>query len=288
MDFTDLFCSIDDFTNRIMKRQATAQSLPKSKRGVAPQMHLSEIMTIIVGYHISGFKNFKTYYFYLCSQHRSEFPTLISYNRFVEWIPLTLVPLCLYLRSKMGSNTGISFIDSTSIAVCKNLRINNNKVFKGIAARGKTSCGWFYGFKLHFTISHIGEILSFCITPGNVSDSSKVMTLCKNISGKLFGDKGYIGKKIFKDLFKKGLKLVTGIKNNMANQMMVMQEKLLLRKRFIIETVNDQLKNICDIEHSRHRSPHNFLVNLIAGLIAYTHKANKPGIRMSKTGILSV
>ncbi len=288
MDFTELFCSIDDFIKLMSERQDPKKSFfSSSRRGPSCQMSLSEILTIIVGYHDSGFKNFKKYYFYLSLQHKNDFPKLLSYNRFIEIMPLTLTPLILYLRSRMGKNTGISFIDSTSIAVCKNLRINSNKVFKGIAARGKTSCGWFYGFKLHFIINHVGEIMSFSITTGDKSDSSQIMKLCKKIKGKIFGDKGYIGKKIFNDLFKKGLKLITGIRNNMNNQIVDMEEKLLLKKRFIIETINDQLKNIYDIEHSRHRSVENFFINLLAGVVAYTHKAEKPSIRMRSFGFLA-
>ena len=156
--------------------------------------------------------------------------------------------------------------------VCDNRRINAHKVFEDLAKRGKTSTGWFYGFKLHLAINDEGEILSFCLTPGNVDDRNweVISTLTEEIFGKLFADKGYISKALFERLLDKEITLVTKIKKNMKNRLMDMSDKLLLRKRAIIESVNDFLKNICQIEHSRHRSPLNFLVNLVSGLVAYS------------------
>ncbi len=104
----------------------------------------------------------------------------------------------------------------------------------------------------------------------------------KNVSGKLYADKGYISKKLFETLFEKGITLITSIKKNMKNRLMPLLDKLLLRKRSIIETVNDQLKNMCNVEHTRHRSPINFMVNIVAGLIRYTYFEKKPSINFSQ------
>ena len=141
--------------------------------------------------------------------------------------------------------------------------------------------GWFYGFKLHIIVNEKGELLSTVLTPGNVDDRNQSMmkSLTKNIIGKLFGDRGYIGKPLFNFLFKRGIQMITKLKKNMANKLMPLMDKLLLRKRAIIETINDELKNMCQIEHTRHRSPINFLVNLFSGLIAYTFFPKKPSIR---------
>lgn len=239
-------------------------------------------MTIIVLYHSSGYKNFKAFYFYLLKDQQKAFPKLLSYNRFVEWMPFCLLPLCSYLKTRRGSVTGISFIDSCPLAVCKNIRINRNKVFKGLAERGKCSMGWFYGFKLHIIVNEVGELLSFQVTKGNVNDRVPVKDMCKALSGKLFGDKGYLGKKLFEELWDDGVQLITNVKSNMKNKLIPLHDKLLLRKRFIIETINDQLKNISNIEHSRHRSPVNFMVNVIAGLISYTWQDKKPAITISE------
>ena len=187
-----------------------------------------------------------------------------------------LVPLFAYLLNRNGSVTGIAFVDSTSIKICNNKRIKRNKVFKSFAQRGKTTMGWFYGFKLHIIINEKGEILSFLVTPGNVADINVLDQLSEGIKGKLFGDKGYISSKIFKKLLGRGLELFTTLKSNMKQKMMKMQDKILLRKRSLIETVNDQLKNISQIEHTRHRSVSNFLINMLSGLIAYSHQEKKP------------
>jgi hypothetical protein len=279
MDLTQIFCDIDDFIKANKESPTIKIVVEKSKRGVKGQMSLAEMMAIIVYYHSSNFKNFKSYFLFLSSQMRGEFPKILSYSRFVECIPFCLLPLCGYLKSRRGKVTGISYIDSTSIAVCKNIRIPRNRVFGGIASRGKTSMGWFFGFKLHLVVNEIGEILAFKLTRGNTHDSVPVTDLCKGIKGKLYGDKGYLGQKVFKELWETGLHLITNLRGNMKNKLMPLHDKLLLRKRFIIETINDQLKNISNIEHSRHRSPVNFLVNVIAGLISYTYREKKPSIR---------
>ncbi len=279
MDLTTLFCDIDNFVKALScTNNKLLITTGKSGRGGSPRMSLSELVTIIVLYHSSGFKNFKVFYLYLREQKRSEFPKILSYNRFIEWMPYCLMPLCSYLKTRAGTVTGVSFIDSCPLAVCKNIRIPRNKVFKGIAKRGKCSMGWFYGFKLHIIVNECGELLSFKVTKGNTNDRVPVKELCKNLTGKLFGDKGYIGKKLFEELWEDGVQLITNVKSNMKNQLLPLEDKLLLRKRFIIETINDQLKNISNIEHSRHRSPVNFMVNLIAGLVSYTWQKKKPRI----------
>jgi hypothetical protein len=211
----------------------------------------------------------------------SEFPRLVSYNRFVELMPRVLVPLWFYLHSRKGQVTGISFIDSTPIAVCHNRRISSHKVFAGIAQRGKTSMGWFYGFKLHLLINEHGEILAFSITAGNVDDRKPVAQMTEKVWGKVFGDKGYISAKLLMELFAEGVELITRIRRNMKQKLMPMLDKILLRKRALIEVVNDQLKNISQIEHTRHRSVANFLVNVVSGLIAYSHQDKKPSLNLT-------
>jgi transposase len=238
-------------------------------------------MTILIHFHQSHYRDFKAYYNeYVLERLRSEFPGLVSYTRFVEFIPSVLIPLCVYLRENcFGICTGISFMDSTSLKVCRNQRIHSHKVFAGLAERGKTSTGWFFGFKLHLIFNDRGELLNLMLTPGNVDDRKPVPKMVRRLFGKLFADKGYISQKLFEELLRTfNVQLVTGIRSNMKNTLMPLMDKLLLRKRAIIETIIDQLKNISQIEHSRHRSPINFLVNLICGLIAYCHQPKKPSL----------
>jgi hypothetical protein len=281
MSLLELFCHVDDFCKAITTWQTEQLLGPAKKPGPKPKLSASEIMTIIIYFHMSQYRNFKSYYTEYVMKHlHSEFPDLVSYNRFVELMPMTLLPLCLYLKTQLGPVTGISFIDATSLPVCHNRRIERHRVFDGLAARGKTSMGWFFGFKLHLVVNDQGDLLAFYLTPGNVDDRKPVPQLAQRLFGKLFGDKGYISQALFDQLLEQDVQLITGIRKNMQNRLMPLIDKVLLRKRAIIETINDQLKNISQIAHTRHRSIDNFLVNLIAGLIAYVHQPKKPSLNL--------
>jgi transposase len=283
MSILELFCTVDDFCHWFAQTAAWyALGAAKAKRGTKPTLALSEVMTIIIHFHQSHYRDFKAYYTQHVMVHlRSEFPHLVSYNRFVELMPGALLPLCVYLYSRLAVCHGLGFIDSTPLPVCHNKRIRRHKVFAGLAARGKTSLGWFYGFKLHLIVDDHGDLLAFYLTPGNVDDRKPVPHMAHKLWGKLFGDKGYLSQALFERLFHQGLQLITPLRKNMPNRLMPLMDKLLARKRSIIETINDQLKNISQIAHTRHRSPTNFLVNLIAGLIAYTHQPKKPSLHLS-------
>jgi len=168
-------------------------------------------------------------------------------------------------------------MDATALKVCHNRRISNHKVFNKLAARGKTSVDWFFGFKLHLVVNEIGELLNLQITSGNVDDRVPVPDLLQSLFGKVFADRGYVSKSLAQKLLEDfGIEFFAKPRRNMKNSLMRLTDKLLSRKRFIIETIIDQLKNISQIEHSRHRSPMNFGVNLLCGLIAYCHQPKKP------------
>jgi transposase len=278
-----LFCGVDDFWQEFAPRWHQVQIQNGSRhRRRASAMHPSEMMTILILFHQSGYRTFKDFYhYYVGVQLRSEFPTLVSYPCFVRWMPHLLVPLCAYLHTVQGQCTGLSFIDSTKLIVCRNPRIPQHRVFAGIAARGKSSTGWFYGFKLHLVINDQGELLSWCLTRGNVDDRRPVPELVRMLAGKLFGDKGYISAHLAEQLRETGVTLITKLRKNMRPHAMDPSDKLLLRRRSIIETINDQLKNISQIEHTRHRSPLNFLVNVVSGLIAYCHQPKKPSLHLA-------
>jgi hypothetical protein len=282
MDILPVFCDIDDFCQffePLWKQRLLLTG--ERRRDRAARLCLSEVMTIIVLFHASSYRNFKAYYTEQVMKHYAgAFPQLTSYNRFVELMPSALVPLCGYLQSRKGRCSGISFIDSTSLKVCHNRRIHAHKVFAQCARRGKTSVDWFFGFKLHLVINDCGELLSLRLTPGNVDDRRPVPILVKDLFGKLFGDKGYLSQPLFETLYTDGLQLVTKLKKKMKHRLLSMFDKIMLRKRAIIESVIDQLKNISNIEHSRHRSVANCFVNLIAGLIAYTYREKKPSLNL--------
>lgn len=277
----ELFYVVDDFCQQFLPNfEQQLLNLEGKQRKRPSKMSPSEIMTIVIHFHQSQFRNFKAYYQTILQNNLLPyFPKLLSYNRMVEVIQSVMVPLIFFIQSQAKTKTGIYFIDSTTISVCHVKRANRNKVFKGLAKKSKSTMGWYFGFKLHLIINDIGEIIAFKITSSTTDDRKVVPSMTEGLNGKICGDKGYISQPLFEKLFQKGLKLITRIKKNMKNQLMPMADKLLLRKRALIETVNDQLKNISQIEHSRHRNVNNFFVNLLAGIAAYSIKPKKPSLR---------
>lgn len=286
---TEIFYSADEFCKEfsqlIQTNRQKAIGDGKKHRNRQHEMSDSEIITILILYHFGTFDNFKHFYLHYIKIHlQKDFPKALSYNRFIAIEHKVFIPMMFFLNMVcFGQCTGITFVDSTKIAVCHNKRIFNHKVFKDLAKRGKSTMGYFYGFKLHFVCNDKGEIISFFFSPGNTDDRSEEVfnVLKKKLFGKIFGDKGYISASLFETLFQDGIHIVTGIKSNMKNKLMPLRDKILLRKRSIIETINDELKNICDIEHSRHRSIHNFFMNLIAALGAYCFFNKKPEIKVN-------
>jgi hypothetical protein len=283
MSVTELFCRVDDFWQQHgpLWRQPQLGRGPR-RRQRARRLCESEIMTILILFHQAHYRTFKAFYTqYVCAHLRAEFPGLVSYTRFVDFIP-TVLPLCGFLKHCFGACTSTAFIDSTALAVCENLRIPHHRVFAGVARRGKTSVGWFFGFKLHLVVNDRGELLNMALTPGNVDDRTPVPDLVKRLFGKLFADKGYISQTLSRQLFEDfGLQLITKLKKKMKSRLLPLADKLLLRRRAILETIIDQLKNISQIEHTRHRSFLNFMVSLLCGLIAYCLQPKKPSLGLA-------
>lgn len=290
MSLLELFCDIDDFWQRYEPTWHETLLTNGYQRIRECQMSMSEMMTIVVHFHQKRYRDFKTYYTtYVMTRLSSEFPQLCSYSRFVQLMPRILVGLCAYLRSCYGRCRGIAFIDSTALAVCHNRRITQHRVFDGVAQRGHTSVDWFFGFKLHLVVNDCGEILSCCVTPGNTDDRRPVPKLAQHLFGKLFGDKGYLSQSLADQLMEDfAVELVTKVRSNMKVQLQDEFDKFLLRKRAIVETIYDQLKNISQIEHTRHRSLVGFMVNLLAGLIAYSHQPKKPSLNLHFLNFLAL
>lgn len=288
MRILELFCAVDDFMLSFAPQMKATQLAAGKQRQRSGQLCPSEIMTLLIHFHQSHYRTFKAYYTEHVQIHlTSEFPNLVSYTRFVALIPSMMLPLLAYLHSRYGACTGISFIDSTSLQVCHPKRISQHRVFAVDAKRGKSSMGWFFGFKLHLAVNDQGDLLACCLTPGNVDDRKPVPDMAKRLRGKLIGDRGYISIALTELLFEQGLHLITRLRKNMKNYLMHLSDKLLVRKRAIIESIIDQLKNISQIEHSRHRSPTNFVVHLIAGLIAYSHQDKKPSLHLDQRALLA-
>jgi len=277
------FCDVDDFC-KVFIPEWEARLICKGeiKRRRVKRLSNAEIMTIIIHFHQSHYRDFKNYYLgYVTKYLKPYFPSLLSYTRFIEVMPSVIIPLNTYLTTLFGKPTGIAFIDSTKIAVCHVIRAKRNKVFNGIAEHGKGTMGWFFGFKLHLIVNHLGDILSVKITEGNIDDRKPVPNMIKGLSGKLYGDKGYLGKALADELKEKGVDLVTNVRKNMKKVTLSKWDKAMLSKRYLIETINDQVKNISYVEHSRHRSITGFVANMLGGLIAYCHQKNKPSINLT-------
>lgn len=286
-DLVELFCRIDDFwknfeslwTSHLLN---SGKSIPKKPSSLS----MSEVIIILVLFHFVRYRDFKTFYLYHLSIYlKKEFPHLVSYTQFLELKRRAVFPLYCFLFSLYGKCTGISFIDSTSLAVCHPKRIHSHRVFKSLAKRGKTTKGWFYGFKLHITINEQGELLGCFLSPGNTPDLTILPKMTEGLFGKLFGDKGYISQECFETLLSQGLQLITKLRTKMKNKLMQVIDKIILRKRGMIDSVIGQLKAICQIEHSRHRSPVNFLVNLLGGLVSYSLRPDKPSLHLEKSAI---
>lgn len=279
IDYDTLFCHVDDFClgfeSWYRKKLLTAGTV---KRNRSSHLKLSEVLTILLAYHQSGMSCFKYFYFDLMNHHRHLFVNLISYSRFISLVKRAFEPLLCMLKSLQGEITEYLFIDATPMAVCHNLRINRHRTFEGLAMRGKTSTGWFFGFKLHMLFNTKGELVRLSITPGNVDDRTPVPDMLQGIMAKLIGDKGYLSQSLFEQLLANGVTLITKIKKRMKNRLMDTRDKIMLGKRNFIETIFSSIKSLNTLIHHRHRSPINAFVQIIAGLINYQLRTDKPQI----------
>jgi len=279
---------VDEFLKEydsVIKSHSLDEGAPKKRRNRKFTMSNSEIMTILILFHSSSFRNLKHFYLFVRAHMQKDFPHTASYNRFVKLQRKVCIHLAIFLETKsLGQCTGISFIDSTPIRSCHIKRKRQHKTFNEFDRKVKSTLGWFYGFKLHLIINDKGGLLDFLLTPGNVDDRAplKYMSFHKRIFGKLFGDRGYISKDLFEQLFIDGVHLVTRLKKGMKNALMLQHDKIMLRKRSLIETVNDQLKNICQIEHTRQRCFPNFIINLLSALVAFSFFDKKPSINTAE------
>lgn len=289
-DITELYCLMDDFCKKfepILNAQLLTDGAKQRIR--ATSLSLAELMTLVVLFHQIRYRQFKSFYLHHVSQHlRGEFPTLPSYSRCIELLPRCAIGLYAFFETVKGKCSGGSIVDSTPLAVCDNLRIKRHRVFQGLAERGKSSTGWFFGFKLHAVINHRGELLSIRLTRGNGDDRKPLPDLVRGLFGRLYADKGYISKTLLQQLKEKRIAFITRVRRNMKSVEHTEFDNALLRKRSLVETVFGQLKNLCQIEHTRHRSPQNFIVNLLGGIVAYCLTPSKPKLALHSSNIVSL
>ena len=288
INITALYCCLDDFCQVFEEWEGHRLIPSEKKRHREGKLSSSEMLFIMVLFHLSAFRHCKAFYRYgVGHPYRDCFYEIPHDDRFVALMPRLFAPLMVLLHCLSGEQTGFYFADSTKLAVCHNRRIHRHKTFEGLAARGKTSRGWFYGLKLPFVINHKGEIMALKITPGNTADSAVLADITRCLTGKLYADKGYIGKELFKKLWQRGLPLITGIRRNRKNYLLPLADKIMLRKRFVIETVLDTLQSEMGLEHSRHRSPRNAMVHILSCLTAYTFRPGKPSISIGNKQIVA-
>jgi hypothetical protein len=272
----EIFIACDDFQQKLSHYQLAQDYHTETS---CQQMTESEMMTIVIFYHHSGMKCFQYYYECIIQEKlKSYFPTAYSYSRFVYLMSRLNFPLFAFLCGcRLATTTQGNYVDATKLVVCHNKRIANHRVFEGIAKRGKSSTGWFFGLKLHAVINQFGQLVVFQITSGNVADNNTklLQTLTSRLEGFLYGDAGYITS-LRDTLWARGLELVTKLRANMKPQSLTPQQRHYLRHRGLIESVFGLLKGHCDIDHSRHRSVKNFFINLWSGLIAYSFMDSFP------------
>jgi len=218
---------------------------------------------------------------------KSWFPDAPCYERFLSYIPRNVHLLCLWLfySCALAKKTGLYFIDSKKLPVCHIKREHSHQVFKGITSKGKSPTGYFYGLKLHLTINNLGQITPFLLTPGNVADNNKtvLMLLLGGLKGVCVRDKRYLTT-LFQQFYENGLELVKKPKRNMRSLPVPHWKNKLINMRPVIESVFDIMGTVCDIDHTRHRSPINAISHVLAGLIAYQSLEQKPAVFFPSMG----
>jgi len=282
MSITALFVCLDDFAILFEQWQRHHLIPSERKRFRQGKLSLGECMFIMALFHCSPYSNFKRFRKHgVEGVYRGYFRDLPSYGRFVSLKPRLFMPYSMLLHCLSGEHTGTYVIDSTKLSICHNLRARRpRKSFdERMVGYGYSATGRFFGLKLHVVVNSKGQFMAMRITPGNTDDRTQVEALTQGLKGRIFGDKGYISKKLFQELYKRGLKLVTSIRRNMINYLMPLEDKLLLRQRRVIETMFGRLKEDMRLEHSRHRSATNALLHIVSCLVAYILNKKPVGMR---------
>jgi hypothetical protein len=287
---TEIFCEVDDFCQAFAAQgKAYLLGSGAAPRGPKPGLAVSEIITLLLVLHSSQFKYLKNFYQGVAMPLlRPCFPGMPCYEQFVIIQQRALVPLRFFLLSRMGKKTGIYYIDSTAWPVCDHHRSHRHKTCAGLAARGKTSMGWCFGFKLHLIFNNLNEIVACKLTPGQVHDTKPVLQLTKHLRGKLFGDKGYIGKKLAQELLRRGLTLFTRSRQNMKALPLAMSDKLWLNARNMAETNIGSIKQFSALNLPKHRLPLNAFLHILGAVTVYKINPIKPKFKLAPTYPLAI
>ena len=274
---TELFCVIDDF---FLQFEATYWKFLKQSRHHSrirnAQLSISEIIFIAVWYKCSHFTNFKAFFSWLKQDKRHLFKSLPCYQRMSHLINMHQLALhALHTALTKGQHSQYLWIDSTTLPVCKNQRIQRYKSLAKIASRGKSSKGWFYGCKLHIVMNQFGEIACSTLSNGHIADIKMVEKLVKDMEAKLYGDRGYISQELKSRLKYQGIDLITYHRKNMQPIQLSESDKYHLKQRNKIETLFSLLKGQYNLVTSKARSVHGFLGGIYASLCAYQLTQNQ-------------
>lgn len=280
---TELFCVIDDF---FLKFEATYWKFLKQSRYSlrirTAQLMLSEICFIAIWYKCSHFNNFKAFFLWLKEDKSHLFKNLPCYQRIIHLINMHQLALhALHVALMKGQDKQYLWIDSTSLPVCKNQRIQRHKSLAKIATRGKSSMGWFYGCKLHIAMNQFGEIACSALSNGHIANIKMVEQLVEGSKAKIYADRGYISQDLKSRLKDKDIDLITYHRKNMQAIQLSVPDEYHLRQRNKIETLFSLLKGQYNLVTSKARSIHGFISGIYASLCAYQliHR-NKPIIRI--------
>ena len=281
MDLKSLSHKIHELVKQLDEEQGELLADLRGSRGFPPRMSPTELLTFMTYYHYCRFNDFKAYCRYMQQHHTNTFPQQLHYKTLCAWRTrlLTICQAIMDMLTQKAANTKESFIDSTHLDICHPIRSSRKRKALHTAKKSKNGMGWHHGFKLHIIVNRIAEIVSACITAGNVDDRRPVSKMCRRKVRVIYGDRGYISKKLSAYLAKKGIRLITRNRRNMPRKKMSSHVKKMLKKRSIIETIIGKLKSHHHIDHTRHRSFKGVLVNLWIGLIAYCLSPNKPRLQ---------
>jgi len=254
-----IFDRIDDLLKAMsisLRRKLLADLKPKGGRPSG--LSLPAILTLGIFRFATGVKDVKHYHRKLVSSYSQELGRIPNYGNFNALMnqatPYVIFLLEWICYSNKSTSNGAYFLDATSLKVCENKRIFDHKVCEDIAQRGKSSMGWFFGFKLHVVCDSLGRLVSLLITPGNTDDRKFVLKLLKGLKGLCVADAGYVSKKLMHELYEQGLLLLTDVRNSMKRLMSEAQHAVLkLRQR--IEGIFSCLKHRLKAEASIARSP---------------------------------
>lgn len=264
-----LYVTVSDLLKQAPQR---IQAGPGGRPSILEDAEIVTMILYCVG--IAGTKTMKAIYNFVNNSHQREFPDIPTYEGFVGHLHRVLPGLVWVLGRVMEPTDRrlmtekIRLLDATETPVCKNIRANAHKVAQGMAAWGKNSQGYFFGFNLHLAVNATGQLRAAIVTPGNVKDITQAERLLQGFQGLGIADGGYLGQKLWQRLWQRGIWLLTGVRKNMRKLMARWQYELFkIRQR--VEGTIDYLKEHLNLVTSFPRSPRGYLLHYIMVLLTY-------------------